>query len=502
MFEDLVEGTPDDFLGRSSNAVGFGLESDRFASGAEHADIVFSISYGKDVLGQNVHALLEKTKRVNLVISARTGAPGAHGRSKGDAAGGFSLFKLDHVGKSEVCENAAANDFRGDVITVTDDADAIAELAEADNGGNCAGNERYLPSGFLKRFDGNAAEDAGDPASPILRSEVEPIQIASELRGAPGALREFNDKAAIEKGPIHVEQSKAIDCADLGDHLLWMRADDPFSLLRFAGERNPQPSKERGAVQNGASHLGRHFAENVEIMAVMFDVTDIDFGNPRAETDRIEEKADIHTVIVFEAETGEEVLASGDNAGKRLIKVSDFWKVSSQERPGRKHRDATGATGETRFDKVSLPIEHGLTHFIDQVVGESGEVAVQIEKTIRFSFEKTILHRGAFSEHRTGDHACAGVLGELGGPINGAIIDDDDFAHQFRTQRELDHARDALTLVQNWDDDGNSVVRWSGWRENQVRRAIAGQTINARLFNRSCRFGCNTGRSVSRAHGS
>ena len=237
-----------------------------------------------------------------------------------------------------------------------------------------------------------------------------------------------------------------------------MRAAHAVALAGVLDEGEPEAAEGGRAFENRARDLGRHFAEAIEILADVLDVTDVDLQQPRADGGGVDQQADVDAVIVLEAQLEQEFLADGDDAAQRLFEVRDFREVGAQQRPRGEDGDAAGASREAGFDEVGFPTEHGFREAFDEVVAQAGKIAIEVEQRVMPRFEHAILHGGSFAEQRACDHAAAGRFRNLRSAVDRAVVHHDDFAHERAAFDVADDGGDAGGFVQHGNHHGDALV--------------------------------------------
>ena len=143
----------------------------------------------------------------------------------------------------------------------------------------------------------------------------------------------------------------------------------------------------------------------------MLDSSNRHFNDPSTGSSRVDQKADIDTVIVLEAKLTQQTAPSRNYSAKRLPKICKFWKVIPKQWSRGKRRDTSGTSAEACLHKVRFIGKQRPHHAANQVLPQSAQIPIQIKQELRLRRLQAVLHRSALAQQGTGDDPGPGPLG-------------------------------------------------------------------------------------------
>ncbi len=460
MGEDLLHIGVDDEVGSGADFPGFRLEGDAGAGLAEEADVVGAVADGEDPMGGDAELFFEVEQNVPLADGmVRAAVFVLEDGRKGDVSGGEAVLEAHEVGDAEIGEDAAADDLGDDAVAVADDADAVAFFAEGDDGFAGSFAEFHGAGDLFELSAGNAGEDLGDGAGAFGGGEVVAVEELAQGIVAAGLLGEDDDGAIAEKGAVHVEEGEALGAFKAAGDEGELGAGLAFDLFDFDDLVDGEAAVPFGAVHEGADDLFSHFAEGFESLALVLEVTDIDFGDAGSGEVGVDEEGEVDTVIGLEAELFEEASLDGDDAAEGLGERGDFGEEGLEQGAGRQRGDAAGAAAEAGLDEVGAVEAEGLGEEFDELIVETTEVAVEVDEDVAARGLEPVIHGGTFAEKATGNDAGAAADRGFGGTVNRTVVDDNDLANLGAAVGEGDHVLDIGDFIEGGDDDGNHSSR-------------------------------------------
>lgn len=153
------------------------------------------------------------------------------------------------------------------------------------------------------------------------------VEEPGEPFSAIGFAGQFDHEPAVQQRAVHVEQREPVCAPQQVERVLGIGPAEPVPLPGITQRADAQATPFGGALEDGSRHLRRHLAQRREALAVVFQRADVHFRDPRPLAERVNQQADVHTVVILEPEPLQHGPACRNDSAQRLAELGQFREI-------------------------------------------------------------------------------------------------------------------------------------------------------------------------------